>query len=270
MTNGRIGIDEEGIRPNIKQFVCFKLSEASFINSSRIIKQIRAVKTSEEIKALSYAAHCIEDAIDTVATELYEGMSELEILQIFNASIVSKGALPILPMLKIGRHAVGGQRKQQKNIKLKAGDAIWFDCDIVCNGYWADIARVLFFKELKDSACKYRALYQGQLEAINLIKPGMTGGDVFNLTMDAVHNAGFKEYQRHHVGHGIGLEPYEFPVLEPNNKEIIEEGMVISLETPYYEFGLGALHVEDPILIQHDKNKILTRNSGNIRIVEGK
>lgn len=64
------------------------------------------------------------------------------------------------------------------------------------------------------------------------------GANVFDLTMNAVYKSGFTEYRRHHVGHGIGLEPYELPILAPNNEDVIEEGMVLSVETPYYEFGL--------------------------------
>ncbi|MDA7026351.1 Xaa-Pro peptidase family protein [Bacillus sp. CLL-7-23] len=268
--SGRIGIDEEGINLNVKQFLVANLPTAAFIPSSRMIKLVRAVKTSEEVAALSYAAQCIEQAVDTVAAEIYEGISEREILRIFNYLIISKGANPYLPMLKIGRHAVGGQRLQREDNKLQAGDLIWFDCDIVCDGYWADIARVLFFKEFKPKYQKYKALYKGQLAAIEQIKPGMSGEAVFQLTMQSVHEAGFQEYRRHHVGHGIGLEPYELPILAPSSEEVVEEGMVLSIETPYYEFGLGALHVEDPVYIQESGNKMLTQNQAGIQVVEGK
>ena len=95
----------------------------------------------------------------------------------------------------------------------------------------------------------------------------MTGDQVFNLTMSAVHKAGFPEYRRHHVGHGIGLEPYERPILTPGNADIIEPGMVLSIETPYYEFGLGALHVEDPILVRETANERLTISSGEMGVI---
>ncbi|MNP17824.1 Xaa-Pro dipeptidase [compost metagenome] len=198
---------------------------------------------------------------------MYEGISEYEISNIFSCSIAEQGAIASLPMIKIGRHAVGGQRRPSPNVLLAPGDLLWFDCDIVCKGYWADIARVFAYKTMKPEYGKYDALHKGQQVAIQEIKPGMTGKDVFHLTMDAVHEAGFSNYRRHHVGHGIGLEPYEFPILAPNNEDVIEEGMVLSIETPYYEFGLGALHVEDPVVISMNNNKVLTKGDSLIKIV---
>ena len=96
----------------------------------------------------------------------------------------------------------------------------------------------------------------------------MTGGEIFQLTMDAVHANGFKNYRRHHVGHGIGLEPYEKPLLSPNSNDCIENGMVISIETPYYEFGLGAIHMEDPILVKSTGNVRLTQTRSHLEIID--
>ncbi|EEL78717.1 Peptidase M24 [Bacillus cereus AH1271] len=263
-----IGIDEDGMQPNHINTISNYFKKSSINPVSNILRHVRSIKTNHEIQALTYSANCIENAIEDVTNNLFEGISEYEIADIFNCSIAKKGALPVLPMIKVGRHAVGGQRRQSKDIKLMPGDLIWFDCDIVCDGYWADIARVLSYKYMKPEYDKFNALYQGQCIAMQEIQPGMKGADVFDLTMNAVYKSGFTEYRRHHVGHGIGLEPYELPILAPNNEDVIEEGMVLSVETPYYEFGLGALHVEDPVLISSSGNKVLTRTKGHIKIVE--
>ena len=90
----------------------------------------------------------------------------------------------------------------------------------------------------------------------------MTGGELFELIMQASRAAGFPEYRRHHVGHGIGLEVYEAPLLAPGNQDVIEAGSVVNIETPYYEFGLGALHVEDPFLVKPDGNHELLTTLG--------
>ncbi|MCW1238495.1 M24 family metallopeptidase [Bacillus pretiosus] len=263
-----IGIDEDGMQSYHIDAISNNFKKSNVVSASNILRHVRSVKTNHEVQALTYSARCIENAIEDVAANLFEGISEYEIADIFNCSIAKKGALPVLPMIKVGRHAVGGQRRQSKDIKLMPGDLIWFDCDIVCDGYWADIARVLSYKYMKPEYDKFNALYKGQCMAMQEIQPGMKGSDVFDLTMDAVYKSGFKEYRRHHVGHGIGLEPYELPILAPNNEDVIEDGMVLSVETPYYEFGLGALHVEDPVLISSSGNKILTSTKGHIKIVE--
>jgi len=261
LKNSRIGYDQDGFSPAALAGLQSNLSQAQLVQASEILRFVRRVKTAYEIEQLSYSACCNEKAIAEVVDNLYEGMPETEIAHLFELSLVKQGARPALTMVKIGRHAVGGQRRQQEKIRLAPGDILWFDSDALYQGFWSDIARVYAYRYAPPSSERYDALACGMNTAIAEISPGMTGAEVFNLTMAAVHEAGFSDYRRHHVGHGIGLEPYERPILAPTETECIEADMIISVETPFYELGFGALHIEDPILIGNETNRILTHHS---------
>jgi len=267
LEHARIGIDEDGIRALQLAGVRAGVPEADISPAAALLRSVRAVKTTGEVVALSRAAVCVEKAIEDVLGELREGISELEIASVFRTSVARQGGLAVLPMIKVGRHAVGGQRTQKAGNVLRAGDVLWFDCDIVLDGYWADIARVFAFRERLPAHARFEALHAGQAAANAGIEPGMTGADACRKTMAAVHRAGFADYRRHHVGHGIGLEPYERPILAPDNEDVIEAGMVLSVETPYYEYGLGALHVEDPIHVSEQGNELLSASPGALRVV---
>ncbi len=267
LLHSAIGIDEDGMSRPAWNALQGLLPNARLKPASSILRDARLAKTSCEIERLRRSARCLENAILQTAGEIREGISEAEIATKFETALACQGARPSLTMIKIGRHAVGGQRRQREDIRLQPGDLLWFDCDSITAGYWADIARVFVFGKPKQEHAKFRALLTGQRIAMANVRPGMTGDEVFNLTMSAVHKAGFPTYRRHHVGHGIGLEPYERPILAPGNVEIIEPGMVLSIETPYYEFGLGALHVEDPILVNETGNERLTVSSGEMGII---
>ena len=67
--------------------------------------------------------------------------------------------------------------------------------------------------------------------------------------MAAVRREGISHYKRSHIGHGIGLDGYDAPNIAPTNPETFEEGMVICVETPYYELGFGGLQVEDTLVV---------------------
>uniref|UniRef100_UPI0037D9A35D M24 family metallopeptidase n=1 Tax=Tardiphaga sp. TaxID=1926292 RepID=UPI0037D9A35D len=83
-----------------------------------------------------------------------------------------------------------------------------------------------------------------------------------DLTLKAVRENGEPRYRRHHVGHCIGAEVYEQPILAPGNEIEIEAGMVINIETPYYEFGVGAVHVENPFVVKSgEPNLLLTKGT---------
>jgi Xaa-Pro aminopeptidase len=83
-------------------------------------------------------------------------------------------------------------------------------------------------------------------------------GDLFAAAVDTIRRAGLPEYRRHHVGHGIGLEMYEAPLLVENSDARLEAGMVINVETPYYESGYGGFQVEDTVLVTENGGELLT------------
>ncbi|MBD1559759.1 aminopeptidase P family protein [Vibrio sp. S9_S30] len=253
-----IAIDEDATPQKTRQLLA---SNENFTVEplASLIRKVRVFKTEYEIEMLSESAKINERAIDSVLQNLEEGMSEEDIRVIFEIELVKHGAKPALTMVKIGRAAVGGQRTQKNHIKLKAGDLIWFDSDACYQGFWSDIARVYPYKEVTDRAEQiYSGLQKSMQSAVELIRPGMKASDVFHLMMEVAQKNGVPHYRRHHVGHGIGHEPYEMPILQPKDDTVIEVGMVLSIETPYYELGFGALHIEDPIYIGEHENRLLT------------
>jgi Xaa-Pro aminopeptidase len=78
--------------------------------------------------------------------------------------------------------------------------------------------------------------------------------------VEAVREAGLPDYDRHHVGHGIGLEPTEPPWFEPGSTMPLEMGMVVRVETPYYEPGRGGLHLKDTMLVTSTGHHVLNRS----------
>lgn len=255
----RIGYDQDAMPKATIEALSNYVGEEGLFESAALIRDVRKVKTASEIIGLSQAARINEQAIHRVTEALQVGISEYELRQIFESEVVKQGGRPELTMLKIGLNAVGGQRQQKKDITLSPGDLVWFDSNTSYQGYWADLARVIAFQDVDpDTLLKYNALRSGMYHAYAIAKPGVSGAEVFNSTMAFIRDQGFSGYRRHHIGHGIGFEAYERPIMSPDERCCLEEGMVVSLETPYYEFGLGALHIEDPVLIGAQQNTFLT------------
>ncbi|PKX82582.1 hypothetical protein A0G02_12595 [Pectobacterium peruviense] len=265
----RIGFDEDGMPLQTLDYLKNSLPGIKWIGVSKAIRHARRRKTPNEVEMLTKSALINEAAIYETVKLVSRGSSETEIASWFNQALVNKGAFPSLTMLKVGRAAVGGQRRQNEKLCLESGDLLWFDSDAVYQGYWSDIARVYAIDRVEPFILKrYQALQNAMLSALDFIRPGQTGKQVFSHIMNVVHRSGFPEYRRHHVGHAIGLEPYELPILNPSDENIIQEGMVLSVETPYYEFGMGALHIEDPLFVGVSCNHFLTSNPApNFKII---
>lgn len=250
----RVGIDELGFMPGFFEKIGEQFPRARFSRASSLLRWVRKVKTPEEIRRLRRTAHVVENAIQAAAGIAREGTTEVELSREFLRSIVSQGGLPEFTLIRFGRNAVAGQR-QPSRTPLQKGDTIWFDVGATVDGYWADLARIYSLGEPSPRARQiYAALLAGEERGMAQTRVGMTGGELFDVTMEATRQASHAAYRRHHVGHGIGAEVYEAPILRPGNQDTVEEGSVINIETPYYEFGLGALHVEDPYVVRADGN----------------
>lgn len=269
LSSKKVGLDELGLRQGYYEALTNKLPHAKFVQASSLLRWVRRVKTPEEIKRLRTAAQITERGMLAASGIAREGITEYELACEFERSVVSQGAHPRFTCLRVGRNGVGGQRVQTRT-PLQKGDTIWFDVGVYYKGYWADVARNFSLGEPSPHARKvYEAMLEAEMVGIEQTRIGMTGGELFDITIEAARKAGVTGYRRHHLGHGIGVEVYEAPLLAPGNSDIIEEGAVINIETPYYQFGVGALHVEDPYVVRADgKHELLTRFSRELHIID--
>ena len=98
-----------------------------------------------------------------------------------------------------------------------------------------------------------------QLTAIETLKPDMTGDQGDGLARAVLQEAGYAEQFGHSLGHGIGLEVHEYPGVGPGSHNILEEGMVFSVEPGVYITGWGGIRIEDLVLLQSDGAKPLSQ-----------
>lgn len=230
-----------------------------------LILSARMVKTPEEIRRLTHVAHVTEDAMQHVLNNAKEGMTETEAKRVFHAFLVANDVEPRLTVLTFGGHSafpsgIPGSRK------LRSGDIIRFDVGGVYQNYWSDLSRVAVFGEPTERMRNYyQALLLGEDACMEAARPGATASDVFDAGVNAVRNAGIAHYRRQHVGHGIGLNVYDPPILKAGNETELLPGMVLNVETPYYEVGFGGLQVEDLIVITDSGSQMLTRTARELR-----
>ena len=100
------------------------------------------------------------------------------------------------------------------------------------------------------------------------MRPGVPAKNVFAAAVEATREAGIPHYRRHHVGHGIGLDTYDAPMLNETTETPLESGMVFEVETPYYELGFAGLQVEDTVVVTEDGCRVLTRSMRELRVIQ--
>jgi Xaa-Pro aminopeptidase len=267
LQNARIGVDEIGILPQYWDRLAEALPNATLVRAADVFRYARAIKTPEEVARLRKSAQIADMSIQAALAVAREGATEIDLANAFHGKTIEEGGLPVLSCIGVGtRSAMTNVQPSER--KLVMGDVIRFDVGGRYRHYRADIARNGVLGEPGRKLKQYhRAICVGLDVAIAMIKPGVAVADVFNASVEAVRREGIAHYQRSHVGHGIGLDGYDAPNIAPSSKDVFEEGMVICVETPYYELGFAGLQVEDTLVVTKDGVESFMLSSTELKVV---
>ncbi|MDX8443678.1 Xaa-Pro peptidase family protein [Mesorhizobium australafricanum] len=219
----------------------------------------RQIKHPAEILELRKAARLFDIGTGAAFDALHEGQHLADIQHTFEASLRDAvrrdAALDGFERSFFFPHVGTGDGQL-----VRSGDVIKLDCGARVNGYWSDGCRHLCMgKATFEQRQIHRALTAGFEVAREMLRPGVRIGDIFNAAIRTVRENGLNNYSRGHVGHSIGLDDQteEPPFLGPTD-DILEEGMVVCLELPFYPSDQGGFNVEDMFLISEGDPEPLT------------
>jgi Xaa-Pro aminopeptidase len=225
------------------------------------------VKSPEEVRRLERAALIAEDGVAAVLGMLKAGVTEREAATVYEQEVLRKGAQPFFTVVTMGERAALADVYASERA-LAPGDLVRFDLGCVYQGYRSDISRTAVLGAPSDKQRRYYdAIRDGERAAIAAMKPGVPVNRIFEIAVHVTREAGLPHYERHHVGHGIGLEPYDPPTINATTHGALEPGMVFCVETPYYEHGWGGVQVEDAVEITATGARQLTRSSQELQIL---
>ena len=250
LARARIAIEDVGIQPAVLEKVRKDLPEASVVPGGPLLRALRTVKTEGEIERLRGAVRTTERGILAALAIARPGMAEIELRKEFDRTVITEGGIPVSSMC-IG----GGAHSAMSNCQagerpLAAGEVIRFDGGVRYRWYRSDIARIASLGDPGERVRRYYgALREGAERGIEAIRPGARPADVYRIVMETVRKV-IPHYERSHVGHGIGINNYDAPDLAPKSNEVFEEGMVICVETPYYELGWAGLQLENTVVVR--------------------
>jgi Xaa-Pro aminopeptidase len=230
------------------------------------IVKARRTKLPEEIKKIAHAAAITERGLEKAFAQARAGVTELELSTIIAGEMCAGGGVPRFVVVTCGeRSALADAYATPAN--LQNGDLVRFDIGCTVDGYWADMARSAVVGEPNTAQQqRYDALLAGEQEQLALARAGVPAGELFKVAVDRVRQGALPYYKRSHCGHGIGIDVHEFPTLNSASQDVeLEDGMVLCVETPYYEIGWGGMMVEDMIVIRPNGNETLTHLPRKLR-----
>ena len=266
---GHLGVDERGTPPARWRSLVAAFPRVTLAEAHDLFRMVRLIKTDEEIARLRTAAQAVEQGMLAAFRRAAAGVTEAELESTFRETVVSLGVMPGHFETTAGTRSAGGF-PASADYRIRQGDIVRSDSGGRYLGYWADTGRTAVVGTPPGKLARYHeALQAGITTLLGMIKPGVSVAELYGAALEAVRSAGIPAYQRHHVGHSIGLEFYEAPLLVDGVPEggrrhaagagtCLEPGMVINIELPYYELGLGGLQIEDTLVIRPGGYELLT------------
>jgi Xaa-Pro aminopeptidase len=142
------------------------------------------------------------------------------------------------------------------NKLIKAGESVILDFGFKYKNYCSDFTRTVFLKKVQPKLeVAYNQVEKAYNESINFAKAGVTAGQVYQKSVEVLAEKKLDKYFIHSLGHGTGLEIHELPNLSPNSKDVLQNGMVFSIEPGVYIPKLGGIRIEDLVYLDAGKVK---------------
>lgn len=251
-------------------------------NASTLMRKIRSVKTDFELAQIKACARKHEAVYRLIPSVYRYGMTDIELQIEIEKLMRLHGSMGIfrsygdnmdiyMGSLLVGEnaespspydYALGGAGTSPtlplgaSGIKIEKGETIMVDMAGNYSPWMTDMTRVFSVGKTFDIA--YRA-HQVSIDIHNYImdiaKPGVACAELYNIAMETVAKSNLEPYfmgtrqQAKFVGHGLGLEINEPPVLTPRSKELLEKNIVFALEPKFVIPKVGAVGVENTYVV---------------------
>ena len=232
----------------------------NLISSKGVVEKIRSVKDNGEVDLIRRAASLADDAVTLAIQESKPGKSEFEIAWVIEKFLRENGADGVAfdTIVATGANSAKPHHRAGSTI-IKAGDPLVIDMGALLDGYRSDITRTILVEgEDEKFRCVYEVVLEAQITAIEAARQGVIAKDLDLVAREVIANHGFGQNFSHGLGHGVGLNVHEMPMVVPSSEHILEEGMIFTVEPGIYLPGWGGVRIEDMVLLEEAEVSLLT------------
>lgn len=260
LVRGKLGV-EIGYLP-AKYFMELQaaLPEATMEDCAEIFVEMRAIKTPEEVAHQERISRITVDVIEKAFAETKVGDTDTDVYHRMMHGLIENGAEPVVAIVAVGKR---GSIAHPKTIgeNLNKHDVIRVDIAGKFDGYYSDVARTVVVGEpTRLQADYFRKFASIQKHVIDSIKPGNPLSGLYNTCAERLKAEGI-HLDMPHIGHGMGLEIHEYPMIHPGNHDLIREGMVLNIEPLVIDPEGSGYHIEDLAVVTSDGVSVLTGSS---------
>jgi Xaa-Pro aminopeptidase len=297
----RIGLEGDVLPVNQFKQLERIFPQSEFVDFSKTIRQVRMIKSPYEINQLKRSAQILDGVFEFAKGVLKAGMTEIEAeshliewgrcrghqgitrmrawnQDMVNASVLSGESGSVLTHLDVSviGPGISPAFPQGSSFNLIGRDVpIQIDFSIAYNGYITDAARTYVIGKLPKKLMKaYEVTSEIRHEMEKIAKPGLPCSDLYHLSSQIVKKRGLednfigtKKKQAPFVGHGIGLEIDELPLIAKGFTHPLEIGMVFAFEPKFIFSDVGVVALEDDYAVTEDGVEKLTHAEDHLIVI---
>jgi Xaa-Pro aminopeptidase len=217
----------------------------------RKIEELRMVKDAEELELLATACRLSSQALADVLPQIRPGLSERTLASLLDYRMTELGADGVAfdtivasgPNGAIPHHAPTDR-------PLRRGDLVTMDFGALYQGYHADMTRTVAVGEPAGwQRDVYELVAEAQRTGIEAVEPGAEAGAVDAAAREVIEAAGHAEHFQHGLGHGVGLEIHEAPMLGYGRTGKLADRVPVTVEPGVYLPGKGGVRIEDVLVV---------------------
>ena len=226
------------------------------------IARLREIKDEDELALIRQACRITGEAFERILPHIKEGVTEKELALRLDfdmmshgaskpsfSTIVAAGANGSLP------HAVPGE------YRLRRGDMITMDFGARYGNYCADMTRTVALGQPSDEMKKvYGIVLDAQKMAQDAVAAGKLCRDIDAIARNYIYSHGYEGRFGHGLGHAVGIEIHENPRYSPTCSDIIQSGMVMTIEPGIYLPGKFGVRIEDTTFVRPDGCEIVGKS----------
>jgi Xaa-Pro aminopeptidase len=228
---------------------------------SGLMFELRKVKEEQELELMRKAGNLTSLGMKVAYETVRPGLTEIEVAAEVEYAMRKKGGWGVAfeTIVASGARSAyphGGCESR----KIRSGDVVVVDMGAMYEYYRSDITRTIVAgKPTEKQKKRYDVVKEAQEKAYQAIKPKAKGKDVDMVARKVIEAAGYGDLFNHGLGHGVGLEVHEAPVLGPTSKDRLGVGNVVTDEPGIYFVGYGGFRIEDTVLVQKGQGEKFTK-----------
>ena len=228
-----------------------------------LVERERLVKDKDEIELLRAAVLLGGSLFDVALKSIRPGVREIEVAAEMEYAARRAGA----DAMSFETIVASGERSalphgRASGAKIPDSGFVVCDFGVILTGYCSDMTRTVYVGRPSEEARRmYDVVKSAQQAAADSVGPGVSVGDVDEAARKVLQGNGLGRYFTHSTGHGVGLEIHEAPRVAAGQKDVLQPGMVITIEPGAYIPGRWGVRIEDMVVVTETGCEVLTPTS---------